>query len=724
MNSFTRFIIAAISLFIILVPAQAQWVQTNGPIINNVVSIAANGNTIIAGIGSNGFYRSTDNCESWSRLLSLPLGAINLFAKDGNYFTIDDSSIMRSTDNGTTWGIIDSGLSNISISYLVGNDSELVAATDSGVFLSSNNGFAWTAMSLPIDRSLLGGIVISDASAGIDSIKMIVEYNSLIFDTIYVSRDNGKSWTTRNPIIQGTPVPIIIHGNSILAFPPSYIGPCTLISTDLGASWSPGSSNALTQYIRSFAINGTSMFCISDSGIIRSMDSGASWVCVYDDRMFPALSLALNGTNVYAGTSGGVLLSTDNGTTWTPSNTGLGIPNSSISSIAVQGQNVFASASSFGVFSSNNGSQWQPVNVALTADKYVSILACNDSILFAGGLGLYRSSDNGKNWVSIDSGLGEWITPMICTDTCIVAVNENDSVFISNDNGTSWTQLEGGWYLNGKPTNGSDVMSIAICEGKIFIGTDIGVLVSDTVKVGIYYLHEWVGVNTGLTNTNITSLIACGSDLFAAANTSYGTSDIFCSTNLGQSWESIKSELGNSSVGTFAVKGRNIFAGTNGKGVFLSTDAGTTWTPINTGLTDTVITAIATDSSNVYIGTGAIMNLRNSTNGHGVWRRPLSEITSVAKQSSSLPKGYSLAQNYPNPFNPSTTISFTLPSRSFVSLKIFDVLGREVATIIFEEMAPGSYSQTWDAARLSSGIYFYRLQTGAYAQTKKLTLLK
>jgi hypothetical protein len=89
-----------------------------------------------------------------------------------------------------------------------------------------------------------------------------------------------------------------------------------------------------------------------------------------------------------------------------------------------------------------------------------------------------------------------------------------------------------------------------------------------------------------------------------------------------------------------------------------------------------------------------------------------------------LPTKFSLKQNYPNPFNPTTTISFSLPSKSFVSLKVFDLIGREVATIVSEEMSAGNYTKQWNAAALTSGIYFYRLQSGTFTETKKLVLLK
>jgi len=83
-----------------------------------------------------------------------------------------------------------------------------------------------------------------------------------------------------------------------------------------------------------------------------------------------------------------------------------------------------------------------------------------------------------------------------------------------------------------------------------------------------------------------------------------------------------------------------------------------------------------------------------------------------------------LMQNYPNPFNPATTFSFSLPSQSLVSLKVYDALGREVAVVLFEEMPAGTYSRQWNAAGLPSGIYFYRLSAGSFAETRKLVLLK
>jgi hypothetical protein len=116
----------------------------------------------------------------------------------------------------------------------------------------------------------------------------------------------------------------------------------------------------------------------------------------------------------------------------------------------------------------------------------------------------------------------------------------------------------------------------------------------------------------------------------------------------------------------------------------------------------------------------------------GVWRRPLSEMfTSVPPSSTDIPRKFSLEQNFPNPFNPETEISFQVPgvrdqgpgTRS-VKLVVYDLLGREVATLVNEERPPGSYTVRFEASALASGVYMYRLIAGEWAGVRKMMLLK
>ena len=98
------------------------------------------------------------------------------------------------------------------------------------------------------------------------------------------------------------------------------------------------------------------------------------------------------------------------------------------------------------------------------------------------------------------------------------------------------------------------------------------------------------------------------------------------------------------------------------------------------------------------------------------------QVTSVPERG--VPGQYSLKQNYPNPFNPGTTIEFALPGAGFVTLTVHNLIGQEVATIVSGERAAGTFTATWDASGLPSGVYFYRLTAGEYIQTKKMVLLQ
>ncbi|MGE5315872.1 MAG: T9SS type A sorting domain-containing protein [Acidobacteriota bacterium] len=98
--------------------------------------------------------------------------------------------------------------------------------------------------------------------------------------------------------------------------------------------------------------------------------------------------------------------------------------------------------------------------------------------------------------------------------------------------------------------------------------------------------------------------------------------------------------------------------------------------------------------------------------------------TAVENAPASAPAEFALGQNFPNPFNPSTTIQFSLPVRSHVSLKVFNALGEEVAVLSSEELAAGSYTRQWNAEGCPSGVYYYRVQAGAFSETKRMLLLR
>ena len=99
-------------------------------------------------------------------------------------------------------------------------------------------------------------------------------------------------------------------------------------------------------------------------------------------------------------------------------------------------------------------------------------------------------------------------------------------------------------------------------------------------------------------------------------------------------------------------------------------------------------------------------------------------VLTIIDDESLTPKQFNLEQNYPNPFNPTTNINYSIPESGNIKLKVYDILGNEVATLVNETKTPGNYSAVYDASSFASGVYIYRLQTGSLMQTRKMILMK
>jgi ligand-binding sensor domain-containing protein len=295
------------------------------------------------------------------------------------------------------------------------------------------------------------------------------------------------------------------------------------------------------------------------------------------------------------------------------------------------------------------------------------------NLLAGTSTGAFLSTDNGDRWSELSSGLNAYVrcfvvAPTGTGGTNLFAGTDGSGVFLSSDNGLSWSQ-----------------------------------------------------VNSGLTNPYVLSL-AADTNVAGVANLFAGTSGggVFLSTDNGASWTPVNSGLTKTTVWSFAiyhndVVGTNPFAGTVGGGVFVTANNGASWTQLGFGLTSVDIRAFAVSGSTLYAG----------TRGNGVWRRPLAEmITSVSMPPRELPMEFSLSQNYPNPFNPRTSFEFRVSSSEFVTIRVFDLLGTEVSTLVNDIRPAGLHKLSWDASGLPSGVYFYRLQAGHSSATKKMMLLR
>jgi hypothetical protein len=379
--------------------------------------------------------------------------------------------------------------------------------------------------------------------------------------------------------------------------------------------------------------------------------------------------------------------------------------------------------------------------------------------------GIYRTTDNGMMWSLQTQGLPyedyyqrHYFYPAVYNLTPsgpTLYAGTNRGVFVSKDSGSTWTPQSIG--ITSQPIKGIVDFGTTLCAGSdgggVFVSTDYG--------------SSWKAYNVGLTNNTIRTIIRSGSDLFVGTGRQgfpSFTAGVFRSTDQGINWSSVSKDLGlNTNVVTrLALSGATLIAGTDGSGVYISTDNGSQWRAATNGITDPYIRSVAVYGTAIFAGTsggglyistdfgstwmrdnGGLINIQVSalmvmgkyiyagtsgpdgSPGGKVFRRPLSDfVTSVRRAIEEIPNAFALHQNYPNPFNPSTTITFTIPWRSVVSLKIYDLFGREVATVVSEEMSSGNYSRTWNATKISSGIYFYRLQAGNLKETKILIILK
>ena len=404
--------------------------------------------------------------------------------------------------------------------------------------------------------------------------------------------------------------------------------------------------------------------------MLAAMNASGQWVPTSAPIGGTVDALVYSGSNIFAGTHyNGVFLSTNNGINWTVK----GLTGVEISSLAVSGTNIFAGANNSGVYlSTNNGSNWTGVNTGLSGQN-VRTVAVSGTNIFAGTFngGVFLSTNNGANWSSVGlTDRGIWTFAVSGTNIYAGTYNTG-GVYLSTDNGANWT-LKG---LNNIP-----IWSLAVSGSNIYAGTD-----------GMMYL----------------------------------------STNNGTNWTEYLLTSATLRIRSIAISGDKIFAGISdhgalhGDGVYLSTNNGANWTNKNQGFSyppPSIYSLLIVNSS---IFAGAFANTAGS-----VWHRVLSEILQVQSISAETPSAFSLGQNYPNPFNPVTIISFQLPVVSNVVLKVYDVMGKEVAMLVNERLQAGTYEVKFDARQggssrgLNSGVYFYRLTTEEFSETKRMMLIK
>ena len=638
----------------------------------------------------------------WNQTKGPEGGYILSFAYlDSNiYVGTDGGGVYISKDGGANWNQTNAGLKNFKISALAVSGKDLFAAVlntrgGSSVYISSNGGESWAPAGngLQTDPNIFFEIdcfaVYSDSAGGTRI------FAGAYDGGIYVSTDNGENWVPDTlGLINKFVLSLTIKDTNI------YAGTIQGVyrSTINTASWEPAGIADMDWFpsIKSVVVLDSILYA-SGGSIYRSTNNGDSWIKVNENNTGPLVSF---GTELFAGTYDGTILrSSDKGLSWTGSN--LPMSRGWVESIEAIGTNLFAGTLGGGVFiSTDHGVNWTAINNGLKNPK-VNCIAVIDSNIFVGTpiVGVFLSTDNGDSWSQVNNGLNSLdvvnVVGLAASGSNLFAGVLLGGVFKSTDYGKNWIQV-------GKDIShlGNDY-AIAAIDTNIFVGV---------IPWGVYRSTDdgsnWAIVDSGLANTFVAALAASDSNLFAG--TLHG---VFRTTNEGVYWT--YAGLNNYSVAALTVNGADLYAKTDDAELFVSTNYGTTWTKFDSGSVSENIISLAANQSNLYAGSSM-----------GVIYRSVSGITDVQQINHNLPELFSLYQNYPNPFNPATRIRYEIPKASFVSLKIYDLLGREVATLVNEEKQAGSYEVEFDGSNLSSGIYFYRMQAGSYINTKKFVLLK
>ncbi len=377
---------------------------------------------------------------------------------------------------------------------------------------------------------------------------------------------------------------------------------------------------------------------------------------------------------------------------WSKSN---GLTGQTAYAIAANGSNILAGCDSGIYLSTNRGLGW--IRIEKTNSPAISFAAIG-SLIFVGtaGSGVLTSSDLGNTWHG-DTSDHSIVYSFAQHDSSILKGTDNGA-FRSVDTGKTWQSAL---------LSGFEVKALVADSAGILAGARSGAVLR-TFDDGM----SWHGLDSGLTNFFVSSFATTQSSIFAGTT----GGGVFRTTDHGVSWQAADTGLTNSHIQCFAVSNVNLFVGTQGGGVFLSTDNGTHWQSVNDGLDSLDVRAVAVTDSTVLVGTF----------GGAVWSRPRAGfITSVREdRPGTLPASYALFQNYPNPFNPTTLIEYQLPSGDYVTLRVYNMLGQEVRTLVNGFVQAGRHSTVFDAADLASGAYFYRLTTGKFTSVMRLLLVK
>lgn len=710
-------------LFIILsfnisvLSQELHWNSLNGPMGGVVGDIAINSNgDIFAGMYPllrNGLYKSKDNGSSWEK--------INTQFNDFAVFTIyidkedhiwvgtqEQNRIYLSVDEGQTWQIKNNGYPTFEC-WTIGESKEgtmFAGDADAGYLCrSTDGGNNWEI----VDN--IGPLAIAADS------------NNTIycgtFNGLYLSTDDGITWIYNNSLGSYTVPTIIIDTNNNIYCGTGYYsnGNGLFYSANGGGSWTQSGLAGKVVLSLVFDSEGNLYAGTLNDGLYKTSDAGRNWI-QYQNGLYrkDVYRLKINQQDdIFVGSEGngqtgygdgGVFRSTNGGDQFDQ----VGLPVSLVRNIVFSGDSVIIAATPSGIQKYNRLMHtWE--NAGLYKVEAVTITPSNIIYAATQDEGLYKSTDLGKSW-TLTNLTADTLMPVYN----VLALND-DTLFASTfynlrkstDGGNSWEILP---IITGDNARGL-FFNNNILWVTGYVNHDR--VLFKTSNHGLSFDSVYSGFRTWDMNCPVSALN--NGNVFLASRATE-LNGVIRSTDLGNTWEQVLF-LDNPKSIVFANNDGIVITGTiiqsynDTNKVYISTNFGNDWSfyvqPTGFGVD---IMDIKQDRSGKYF---------LGTSGEGLYEVDI--VTEIADEPD-YKYNFSLSQNYPNPFNNSTVVQYEISVSGLVTIKIYDVLGGEIKTLVNDIIKTGKYSIKFNADNLPSGVYFYRLKSRSYVQTRKMILLK
>jgi len=660
----------------------------------------------------------------WKTTNGLYSGEIHSIIISNNEIIVGTNIIYKSADNGATWHISNNGISN-NVGFIrsfIKDSIFLFAATNKGVFYSTDNGNNWT---------------ICNGTASLDVWSIKLKGSKIFISTghnaVYKSIDHGISWSPSGSGLPGTPYTwmrmLLVKGNDLYVATDDY---GIYKSTNDGLNWTAVNTGLPGNYddISSLALIGDTIFAGTYlGGMYKSINNGGSWFPINNGIPSDALimGIGINGTSLYASTFTGYLYKSTDYTNWiqvpigNPINTRFEAFYSSDSAFYVGSWGMGNLESSYGIFKSiNNGASWRQIGIpnfpvtilevtgnnifGVATDtsgnsahpsiyktketdsvwhtsfggmtwKNVTALESQGALVYLFNWGspsqAYQSINYGNAWLSTGYNLiYNKFNSFAITGSLVYGCD--DSIYVTADDGATWNLVN-----NGIPSTVQHIYDLTSKGTLIFAATGDGIY-KNTIGA-----NSWTAVNNGLTNPVIKSIYVSGSIIYA------GTlgGGIFTSVNDGGLWSAANTGIpSNTTATSFASSAGNVFAGTD-KGVFSTSDDGNSWTNINTGLPDSSVTSLAVSTNYLWAG----------TNSQGVWRIELAQIITGINDNDKS----DMINIFPNP----ATDNITLKAFQKSEIEILNIEGQILKSFTTTE----NYT-ILDISDFARGMYFVKVK--------------